>query len=116
MPASNKDDLSIRLSVTETKVTNIEDDLMEQKTVLRDISIKVDNVKERFDKLNGALPHIQETCNNIERHLETATELSHGQDNRITKNSLYIKILWGIVVPVSLTIVGATIKLMFFNG
>ena len=42
-----RDDLDVRLSVTETKVTTIQGDLLDQKTVLRDISTKVDNVKEK---------------------------------------------------------------------
>ena len=86
MPDTPKDDLDVRLSVTETKVINIEDDLIEQKVVLKDISVKVDNVKERLDKFNGALPHIQETCNNIERHLESVTDANNKQENKITKS------------------------------
>lgn len=116
MPNVPKDDLDIRLSITETKVVSIEGDLVEHKVMLRDISTKVDGLKERFDKLNGALPHIQKTCGNIEKHLEAVTKANNSQENKITKNSLYIKILWGIVIPVSLTIVGATVKLIFFAG
>ena len=112
---SDKDDLDVRLSVTETRVTNMQEDFSEHKTMLRDISLKVDGLKERFDKMNGALPHIQETCSNIESHLEAVTDSNNKQNNQITKNSLYVKLLWALVVPIALTIVGATIKLIFFG-
>lgn len=110
---SNKDDLDVRLSVTETKVTNIEEDLVEQKVVLKDIFVKVDGLKERFDKMNGTLPHIQKTCNNIEQHLEGVIEANHKQENKITKNALSIKIVLGVLIPVSIGITGALIKIFF---
>jgi len=114
MPVTpKKDDLDVRLSVTETKVTNIEEDLVEQKVVLRDISVKVDGLKERFDKMNGTLPHIQETCNSIERHLEGVTEANHSQETKIAKNGVSIKVMWGILVPVVIGIAGALIKIFF---
>lgn len=116
MPASNKDDLSIRLSVTETKVVNIEGDLGEYKTVLKDISVKVDGLKERFDKMNGAIPHIESSLANIDKHLESVTDTSYEQETKIIKNTLYIRLLWGLVVPVVLTVTGAFIKIVFFGN
>jgi len=113
MPDS-KSDLSARVSVTETKVTNIESDLVDQKEVLKDIAVKVDGVKERFDRMNGALPHIEETLTSIKEHLENVTEISHSQETKIVKNTLYIKLLWGFVVPVVLTVTGSMIKIVFF--
>lgn len=115
MPDTPRDDLDVRLSVAETKVAKIEEDMVEQKIVLRDIFVKVDGLKERFDKMNGTLPHIQETCNNIEKHLEGVVKSDHEQDTRITKNSLYIKIIWAITVPTTVAIAGALIKIFFGN-
>ena len=115
MPNTPKDDLDVRLSVAETKVTNIEDEMSEQKIVLRDISVKVDGLKERFDKMNGTLPHIQEACNNIEKHMGGMVETIHKQDTRITKNTLYMKIIWAITIPTTVAIVGALIKIFFGN-
>ena len=42
--AAHKDDLDVRLSVTETKVVNIESDMTEQKVMLKEISVKVDGL------------------------------------------------------------------------
>ena len=108
---STRDNLDVRLSVTETKVDNIGCDLADQKAVFRDIAAKVDGLKERFDKMNGAIPHIQATCNNIERHLESGIEINNTHEAKITKNSTYIKIMLGILAPVVVGIAGALIKI-----
>ena len=112
---SNKNNLDVRLSVTETKVANIQGDLVDQKDVLKDIYDKVNGLKERFDKMNGALPHIQESCSNIEKHLEEVAKANNEQENKITKNSLYIKLMWGLSTPIMLAIVGTLVKVVFFG-
>ena len=109
--SARKDDLGIRLSVTETKVANIDDDLLEQKNVLKDISMKVDGLKERFDKMNGALPHIQKSCARIEGHIEGITNITNAQETKIEKNSLYVKLMWALMLPVVIAIVGGLVKI-----
>ena len=113
---AHKDDLDIRLSVTETKVTGIEGDLAEHKIMLKEISVKVDGLKERFDKMNGAIPHIEDACNRIEQHLELVAHTSNRQETKIAKNTLYIKLLWGLVIPIILTVTGSFIKIVFFGN
>ena len=114
--AAHKDDLDIRLSVTETKVVNIESDMTEQKEMLKEISVKVDGLKERFDKMNGAIPHIEDACSRIEQHLELVVHVSNTQETKIAKNSLYMKLLWGLVVPIVLAATGSMIKIVFFGN
>ena len=99
MPSSLKNDFNARLSVSETKIVGIETDLNEHKDLLKYISVKIDAVKERFDKMNGAIPHITRTLSNIEKHLNSVADTNYGQETKIEKNSLYIKLLWGSCVP-----------------
>ena len=109
------DELDVRLSVTETKVDNIESDVSEQKVMLKDISMKVDGLKERFDKMNGALPHIQDSCTRIEGHMEGVTAISNEQETKIEKNSVHIKLMWALMLPVVIAITGALVKIFINN-
>ena len=117
-----KEDLSVRLSVAETKVANMNEDIAEQKTVLKDIVGKVDGLKERFDKMNGSIPHIKDSCNRIEKHLELIAKSNNQHETEIVENktkiahnALYIKLLWGLVSANILAITGAMIKIIFFG-
>jgi len=114
MSDAHKDELNTRLSVTETKVTNIEENMGEQKAVLKDIAVKVDGVRDRFSKMNGTLPHIQDTCNNIEKQLTNLIIFSGKQETKIEKNSLNIKLMWALIVPVAVAVTVAIIKVAFF--
>lgn len=113
MPDDTKD-LDVRLSVSEVKIQKIEEDMAEHKTMLKDISVEIKTVSDHFSKLNGSLPHIQETCTNIERNVQTVIENDHRQDNKITKNSLYIKIMWGVFTLISSGVIGWVVKTVFF--
>jgi chromosome segregation ATPase len=108
-------DLDIRLSVSEVKIQKVEEDLGENKIMLKDISAKVESVSNNFTKMNGTLPHIKETCDSIVDHLEALTKENSKQETKIAKNGLYIKVMWGLLAPVTIAIVGALIKIFIVN-
>ena len=117
MPNSlDENNFDVRLSVTETKIVGIEDDLGEHKVMLKDIAVKIDGVKGRFDKMNGSIPHIENTLKSIEKHLEGVTKISHEQETKIAKNTTYVRLLWALIIPVVLTVTGAMIKIAFFGN
>ena len=106
-------ELDVRLAVTEEKIRNIEEDIAESKDMLNKIFGKVDSVKERFDKMNGTLPHIEKTLEDIELHLEKVSSRLANHEAKIAKTTLTTKIIWAVLLPVSLAIIGAVIKLLF---
>jgi chromosome segregation ATPase len=102
-----------KIAVLEVEVGHLQTDSHDTKEWLKSIDGKLDGVKERLDKQNGAIPHMTSDVAKLSESVSILHENITKIQLNTNKTELRTKILWGTLATVGAAFIAAIVKLLF---
>jgi hypothetical protein len=107
------DPLEIRVVILETKTSSMESKFEKMENRLEQTHELVLEIKERLDKQNGWIPHLQQDIHALkESQIQLNTILNkNGVEDK--EQSTRLKVIWGVMTAIGSAIIGYVLKGMF---
>lgn len=112
MPELSCPDHEAKIAVLEVEVTHLQTDSVNTRQWLSSIDRKVDDIKSRLDKQNGAIPHMQSDISELTDLMKDMS--TKQQDSRVANQEFKLKtgMMWSGLGFVIASIIGLIIKVV----
>lgn len=100
------------IAVLKVEVGHLQTESHDTKEWLKSIDGKVDSIKERLDKQNGAFPHMSQDVVKLSESVSVLHEAVIGMKLSSNKIELKTKVLWGILASIGGALLAGLVKLL----
>lgn len=101
-----------KIAVLEVEVGHLQNDARETKQWLKSIDGKVDDIKERLDRQNGAIPHMSQDISKLSESVSTLHSAVSNLQVNSSKTETKTMIIWGILTAIGAAVLAAVTRFL----